>query len=308
MFEALANHPPSSDSMVDELRVLIFAMRQGDERALEALYEATVGKVYRLASAILRQAEDAEDVVCATYAQAWENASGYDSRRASVLGWLLMMCRSRALDLLRKRRLSTEHASSAGFEYAREHADLPEDAPVAPAAQHPRPRRARVAARGSPAFDLTRLSARSFSSRNFRRHGNAVGHGQEPSAPRADSATRATGARAMTDLPEDTLDEADSRVFARLATALQATEISEAQRSRMRLRIRELVASQPPAGTTTLRASEDEWLTLSPLVSVKVLRMDPSPAIRPFLIRAAPGGIHAEASAQPGRRIHRARG
>jgi RNA polymerase sigma-70 factor (ECF subfamily) len=127
MFDALANHSPSTDSMVDELRVHIFAMRQGDERALEVLYEATVGKVYGLATAILRQAEDAEDVVCATYAQAWDNASSYDSRRASVLGWLLMMCRSRALDLLRKRRTSTEHASSAAFEYAREYAELPED-------------------------------------------------------------------------------------------------------------------------------------------------------------------------------------
>ena len=127
MFDALANHSASTDSMVDELRVHIFAMRQGDERALEVLYEATVGKVYGLATAILRQAEDAEDVVCATYAQAWDNASSYDSRRASVLGWLLMMCRSRALDLLRKRRTSTEHASSAAFEYAREYAELPED-------------------------------------------------------------------------------------------------------------------------------------------------------------------------------------
>ena len=308
MFEALANHPPSSDSMVDELRVLIFAMRQGDERALEALYEATVGKVYRLASAILRQAEDAEDVVCATYAQAWENASGYDSRRASVLGWLLMMCRSRALDLLRKRRTSTEHASSAGLRIRPGTRRSARRRSVAPAAQHPRPRRARVAARGSPAFDLTRLSSRSFSSRNCRHDGNAVGHGQEPSAPRADSATRATGARAMTDLPEDTFDEADSRVFARLATALQATEISEAQRSRMRLRIRELVASQPPAGTTTLRATEDEWQTLSPLVRVKVLRVDTVAGNQTVLIRAAPGGIDAEASAQPGRGIHRARG
>jgi len=94
----------------------------------------------------------------------------------------------------------------------------------------------------------------------------------------------------MTDLPEDTLDEADSRVFARLTTALQATVISEAQRSRMRLRIRELVASQPPAGTTTLRATEDEWLTLSPLVRVKVLRVDPVAGNQTVLIRAAPGG------------------
>jgi RNA polymerase sigma-70 factor (ECF subfamily) len=127
MFEALANHPRPSDSLVDELGALIFAMRQGDERALEALYEATVGKVYGLASAILRQAEDAEDVVCATYAQAWENASSYDSRRANGLGWLLMMCRSRALDLLRKRRTSTGQVVSAGFDDTREFADQPED-------------------------------------------------------------------------------------------------------------------------------------------------------------------------------------
>ena len=117
MLEALATHPSPGDSRVDDLRVHIFAMRQGDARALEALYEATVGKVYRLASAILRQPEDAGDVVCATYAQAWENASGYDSRRASVLGWLLTMCRSRALDLQRRRRPCTEHADSAGFEH-----------------------------------------------------------------------------------------------------------------------------------------------------------------------------------------------
>ena len=63
MFDALANHSQSTDSMVDELRVHILAMRQGDERALEVLYEATVGKVYGLATAILRQAEDAQPSV-----------------------------------------------------------------------------------------------------------------------------------------------------------------------------------------------------------------------------------------------------
>ena len=95
----------------------------------------------------------------------------------------------------------------------------------------------------------------------------------------------------MTDFPEDTVDEADSRVFARLATALQATTISEAQRSRMRLRIRELVGSQPPPGTMTLRATEDEWRTLSPLVSLKVLRVDAVAGNQTVLIRAAPGGM-----------------
>jgi RNA polymerase sigma factor (sigma-70 family) len=68
------------------------------------LYDATVSKLYGLASVILRRGEDAEDVVCATYAHAWANAARYDRRRSSVLGWLLMLCRSRALDVLRQRR------------------------------------------------------------------------------------------------------------------------------------------------------------------------------------------------------------
>jgi quercetin dioxygenase-like cupin family protein len=95
----------------------------------------------------------------------------------------------------------------------------------------------------------------------------------------------------MTDLPDDTLDDADSTVFARLAAALQTMEISEAQRSRMRLRIRELAASQPPAGTITLRATQDEWQALSPLVRLKVLRVDTVAGNQTVLIRADPGGV-----------------
>jgi RNA polymerase sigma-70 factor (ECF subfamily) len=118
MFEAKAFGPLSNDSTIDELGILVEGIRRGEESALEALYEATVGKLYALASAILRQTEDAEEAVCATYAQAWENASSYDGQRASVIGWLLMICRSRALDLMRKRRLRSESAVAAGAEGA----------------------------------------------------------------------------------------------------------------------------------------------------------------------------------------------
>lgn len=127
MFEALANAPPSSESMLDELGGLMEGIRQGDESALETLYEATVGKLYALASAILRQAEDAEEAVCATYAQCWEGASNYDSERATVLGWLLMICRSRALDLLRKRQVRTEGVEATDVEGLAARADQPED-------------------------------------------------------------------------------------------------------------------------------------------------------------------------------------
>lgn len=115
MHEALATRP-ATDAMLDELALLVGAMRRGDAQALESLYDATVGKLYALASALVRHAEDAEEVVCETYMQAWETASSYDASRASVLGWLLMMCRSRALDLLRKRRTRAESRDLAAHE------------------------------------------------------------------------------------------------------------------------------------------------------------------------------------------------
>lgn len=90
---------------VDRLPVLLAQMRRGDERALEELYDSTIGRVFAVAKAILRDECDAEEVACATYAFAWANAGRYDPQRGEVLGWLCMLCRSRALDLLRRRRM-----------------------------------------------------------------------------------------------------------------------------------------------------------------------------------------------------------
>ena len=108
--DELSDEQIASDGQ-QQLESLVQAMSAGNERALETLYDATVGKLYALASAILRRTEDAEEVVCATYAHAWTQAARYDRQRAGVLGWLLMMCRSRALDLLRQRR--NEHLTVA---------------------------------------------------------------------------------------------------------------------------------------------------------------------------------------------------
>ena len=94
----------SEAAAVGSLATLVERIRRGQERALEELYEATVGKLYALASAILRSAEDAEEIVCETYAYAWANAARFDASRANALGWLLMLCRSRALDRVRQRR------------------------------------------------------------------------------------------------------------------------------------------------------------------------------------------------------------
>lgn len=97
-----------AQSSAVDLTSLVAAMRGGSEEALEALYAATVGKVYALAVAVLRDVGEAEEVVCDTYAWAWANAAHYEAERASPLGWLLMLCRSRAISRLRSRRVRAQ--------------------------------------------------------------------------------------------------------------------------------------------------------------------------------------------------------
>lgn len=109
VMQAAVNDVPQSEAAaMPSLATLVERMRSGQERALEELYEGTVGKLYALASAILRSAEDAEEIVCETYAYAWSNAARFYASRANALGWLLMLCRSRALDRLRQRRATAD--------------------------------------------------------------------------------------------------------------------------------------------------------------------------------------------------------
>ena len=105
MIDALAKQDDPSDTALDQLSQFVEGMRHGSEESLKLLYEATVARLHALAIAILRNSADAEEVVCATYVQAWESSSQFNRERGTVIAWLIMMCRSRALDLLRRERL-----------------------------------------------------------------------------------------------------------------------------------------------------------------------------------------------------------
>jgi len=102
----LAAHP-ASQPLDHCLVTLVQRMAARDKTALDAFYEATVGHVYGLAKRMIRDASATEDIVVEVYFQIWESAMHYDASRASVLTWLLTVCRSRTLDELRKRRHDT---------------------------------------------------------------------------------------------------------------------------------------------------------------------------------------------------------
>jgi len=93
---------------------LVAAMANRDEDALSQLYEQTIGRVFGLARAITGNPEDAEEVACDVFAIAWDRAEQFDSTRGGAIAWLLVMCRSRALDLLRRRSKRREVLAEVG--------------------------------------------------------------------------------------------------------------------------------------------------------------------------------------------------
>ncbi len=95
----------TSDRLNDETCFvsLLQSVALQDTVAFETLYKATSRKLYGLAYRITLDHSLSEEVIGDTYLQIWQQAVSFNPSRASALGWMMMLCRSRAIDLLRKR-------------------------------------------------------------------------------------------------------------------------------------------------------------------------------------------------------------
>jgi RNA polymerase sigma-70 factor (ECF subfamily) len=89
----------------------------GDQAALAEFYDRHAPRTLGLLLRWLGQRSDADDVLQEVFWQVWRRAARYDPLRASPVGWLVLLARSRSLDHLRQRRtkglpeLSLEPAS-----------------------------------------------------------------------------------------------------------------------------------------------------------------------------------------------------
>jgi RNA polymerase sigma factor (sigma-70 family) len=94
--------PPPHGDCQPELAGLMAGVAAGEQRALERFYRLTVSRVFGLALRIVRNRTSAEEVAEDVYVQIWRTAASYDAERGTPLGWALTICRSRALDALRR--------------------------------------------------------------------------------------------------------------------------------------------------------------------------------------------------------------
>jgi RNA polymerase sigma factor (sigma-70 family) len=112
--QSLAKSPtdtPLDDAIAVDavLCALVNDIAYDNQAALEKFYDATVSRVYGVAIRIVRTPELAEEVISDVYMQVWRDAARYDQSRGRVLGWLLIIARTRSLDLLRKQDEAFSH-------------------------------------------------------------------------------------------------------------------------------------------------------------------------------------------------------
>ena len=86
---------------------LIQRCLSGDAYAGAELYQRWCGPVYRLAYAILRQEQDAEEVTQDVFVYALSRLASYDPAKAAFRTWLYTITISRSRNKLRRKRLPT---------------------------------------------------------------------------------------------------------------------------------------------------------------------------------------------------------
>ncbi|MBL8389705.1 MAG: sigma-70 family RNA polymerase sigma factor [Hydrogenophaga sp.] len=91
------------------LIALLDDIARRDEAALKSLYDLTSGKLYGLALRVLGKHEWAEDALQEAFLQVWRTAADYHASLSPPMAWLGLIVRSRALDLLRRRKVDREH-------------------------------------------------------------------------------------------------------------------------------------------------------------------------------------------------------
>lgn len=79
----------------------------GDRGAFEALYRATADNLFGICLRVLGDRADAEEVLQEVFTAVWRKAAQYDAREGSVMSWLSITTRNRAIDWLRARPART---------------------------------------------------------------------------------------------------------------------------------------------------------------------------------------------------------
>ena len=92
--------------------VLMGKIMTRDSIALSALYDRYAGLIYSLIRSVIKNHEEAEDLLQEVFVQLWERASTYDATKGSVYTWIVTLARNRAIDQVRSKSFQQQNKIS----------------------------------------------------------------------------------------------------------------------------------------------------------------------------------------------------
>lgn len=82
---------------------LLMRIADRDEQAIEILYDRYSKVLYSILVAILKNTEEAQDLLQEIFIQIWQKAPSFDVSRGNVYSWMVALTRNRAIDRLRSK-------------------------------------------------------------------------------------------------------------------------------------------------------------------------------------------------------------
>jgi RNA polymerase sigma-70 factor (ECF subfamily) len=96
------SHPAGEGAASDQL--LMERVRSNDQMAMAEVFDRYGGLVYSVALRVLKEPDQAEDVMQEIFFQLWKGAGSYTETRGSLGAWLAVVARNRAIDSLRRKK------------------------------------------------------------------------------------------------------------------------------------------------------------------------------------------------------------
>jgi RNA polymerase sigma-70 factor (ECF subfamily) len=85
-------------------QLLMEGIRRNDQMAMAEVFDRYGGLVYSVALRVLKEPDQAEDVMQDIFFQLWKGAGSYTEGRGSLGAWLAVVARNRAIDSLRRKK------------------------------------------------------------------------------------------------------------------------------------------------------------------------------------------------------------
>jgi RNA polymerase sigma-70 factor (ECF subfamily) len=104
------NQPEAKDRDVELLRLIA----GGNREAFAEFYDRHSALLFSVASKILNDANEAEDVLQETFLQIWEKARKFDPKLGRASSWAAILVRNKAVDRIRASQRRSRLAEDAG--------------------------------------------------------------------------------------------------------------------------------------------------------------------------------------------------